>query len=97
MTLDEILAEGKRINVPNWTGPRGYRDVWWVEHGPTLLRVAEAAVEFERTAEAWLAMPDDSSEATEAAWVVMNDAREALFAAVRGDRLPQPDEQEGAE
>ena len=43
--LAEIIEEGESMNAPNWTGPRGYRDVWWAEHGPRLLAVAKAAVE----------------------------------------------------
>ena len=44
MTLAELIADGEQMNAPDWTGPRGYRDVWWAEHGPRLLAVAEAAV-----------------------------------------------------
>ena len=42
MTLAAIIEEGRAMNAPNWTGPRGYRDVWWAEHGPALLAVAKA-------------------------------------------------------
>jgi len=72
--LAEIIEEGESMNAPNWTGPRGYRDVWWAEHGPRLLVVAKAAVEV---------VDADESEG----WCRTLDARLALRTAVRGDAL----------
>jgi len=60
--LAEIIEEGESMNAPNWTGPRGYRDVWWAEHGPTLLAVARAAVKMREGLDSLYDTPTDAAK-----------------------------------
>ncbi len=103
MTLAEIIEEGEQAE-------QSYRDAkpftaaeigagdwchrFYVQHGPTLLAVAKAAVEAERLTAIFqrhyiTAPPDaDSTAWTQRAWAASgeaDDAIEKLFAAVRGE------------
>lgn len=110
MNLAEIVEEGKRLEglIQDAIDARqpetadyciDKRNNFYAEHGPRLVKIAEAAVEAERLTtifqrEYSTAPPDaDSTAWTQRAWAasgVADDAIEKLFAVVRGDALASP-------
>ena len=90
-TLAEIIAEGKRLEEAYDSAVKRELDseahalwdercVFWDEHGPRLLALAEDAGRFRDPAEEWLKLLDTPDKVDEAAWTRMNEAREKLFA-----------------
>ena len=104
MTLDEVIREARRLDDAATFADRGSIpweefadtnarvDAFYAEHGPRLLAVAEAAVEMRRIGGCVL-LPGGNDGCP----CSICEATRAFDAAVRGDRLPQPDGKEGEE
>ena len=89
--LAEIIAEGKRLEEAYDSAVKRELDseahalwdercVFWDEHGPRLLAVAEDAARFCDPAGEWLKLLDDPDKVSGALWTRMSEAREKLFA-----------------